>query len=231
MVAIIEQPSPNHDARPEGQAIDLIVLHYTGMRDAAAALDRLRDPAAKVSAHYFIDEDGRVVRLVPEHRRAWHAGLASWQGAGDVNGRSLGIELVNPGHDFGYRPFPEPQMAALIELCHVLRARHGIARSGIVGHSDVAPLRKQDPGELFEWRRLGAEGLGIWPQLTQPAETKSSADITPLRSLSRLAALGYGYLEEDPGAVVRAFQRRFRPAAVTGEIDRETATLLAALID
>lgn len=225
MVTIIERPSPNHDARPEGQVVDLIVLHYTGMRSAEEALERLRGPAAKVSAHYFLDEDGSVSRLVPEHRRAWHAGVASWRGSSDINARSLGIELVNPGHEFGYRPFPEAQMAALIELCHVLRARHGIERQGLVGHSDVAPLRKLDPGEFFDWRRLAGEGLSVWPE-----QRAAAVETTPLRNLRRLQDFGYGYLAEDPGAVVRAFQRRFRPSVISGEIDAETAALLGGLV-
>src|SRR4051794_26248829 len=137
----------------------MLVLHYTGMPTAAAALDRLLDPAAKVSAHYLVDEDGSVVAMVPERQRAWHAGVSWWQGRGALNDVSLGIELVNPGHEWGYRPFPGPQMAALVELAARLARRWQIAPDRVVAHSDIAPARKEDPGELFEWRRLAGEGL------------------------------------------------------------------------
>lgn len=140
----------------------MIVLHYTGMESGQAALDRLRDPTAKVSSHYLVEEDGRVFRMVPEERRAWHAGVSFWKGQQDVNGASIGIEIVNPGHEFGYRAFPEAQIAALIELLDDIRGRWMIADSRIVGHSDVAPDRKVDPGELFPWRRLAEAGHGLW---------------------------------------------------------------------
>jgi N-acetylmuramoyl-L-alanine amidase len=232
VVALVDRPSPNHNERPAGadgepRPPDMIVLHYTGMRSGAEALERLCDPAAKVSAHFLIEEDGTCYRLVPAHRRAWHAGVACWAGETDVNGRSLGIELVNPGHEFGYRPFPEPQMAALLELLHVLKARHPVPRARVVGHSDVAPLRKEDPGELFDWPRLAAEGLAVATPAPAPAEAKAAPD--PSAARAHLAALGYGFLDEDLPAVLRAFQRRFRPAAVTGALDGETAGLLAAL--
>lgn len=229
MVALIDRPSPNHDARPErdGEPCppDLLLLHYTGMRTGRAALERLCDPAAKVSAHYLIEEDGRLFRLVPEHRRAWHAGVASWAGVTNVNGCSLGIELVNPGHEFGYRAFPERQMAALSELLHVLKAKYRISPARVLGHSDVAPLRKTDPGELFDWSRLAAEGLA--QAIPEPRQ------VTPEPEVARdqLAELGYGFLEDDFSAVIAAFQRRFRPTAVTGALDRETAGLLAALVE
>ena len=221
---MIESPSPNHDARPDGGPIDILLLHYTGMPTARDALDRLRDPEAKVSAHYLIEEDGRVHRLVPEARRAWHAGVACWAGATDINARSIGIELVNPGHQFGYRPFPEPQMAALIPLCHGILARHPIPPERVLGHSDVAPTRKEDPGELFDWRRLARSGIGIWPQ---EADT-TTLDLKTVQE--SLAAFGYcvptsGDLDEPTRAVLRAFQRRFRPSAVTGKGDDETARL------
>ena len=223
---IHERPSPNHDTRPDRQAVDILLLHYTGMGSAEAALERMCDPAAKVSAHYCVEEDGKVWRLVAEDRRAWHAGPARWAGADDINGRSVGIEIVNPGHEFGYRPFPEVQMAAVIELCQGILARHPIPPLRVLGHSDVAPLRKEDPGELFDWPSLAAAGIGLWPQGAPvasplPAEAEVKA---------QLARYGYGYLEEDFVAVVRAFQRHFRPEAVTGEVDAETAGRLAALI-
>ncbi|MGF1608799.1 MAG: N-acetylmuramoyl-L-alanine amidase, partial [Kiloniellales bacterium] len=147
----IERPSPNHDARPNGRAIDMLLLHYTGMQTAEIALTRMCDAAAEVSAHYCIDEDGTTYRLVPEAHRAWHAGDSAWAGEARVNACSIGVELVNPGHQWGYRPFPEPQMTALIALAQDILARHAIPRARVLGHSDVSPLRKEDPGELFDW--------------------------------------------------------------------------------
>ena len=224
-MTIIERPSPNFNARPEGQAVDILLLHYTGMESTEAALARMCDPAAEVSAHYCIDEDGALYRLVPEAARAWHAGRAFWAGASDINGRSIGIELVNPGHAFGYRPFPEPQMARLIALAGEILGRHPIPPARVLGHSDVAPLRKEDPGELFDWPRLAAAGIGLWPDDPAPlANAPSEAEVR-----GALARLGYGYLDEDLPAVLRAFQRHFRPAAVTGEADAETGARLLAL--
>ena len=227
---MIESPSPNHDARPDGGPIDILLLHYTGMPTAQAALDRLRDPEAKVSAHYLIEEDGRVHRLVPEARRAWHAGVACWAGASDINARSIGIELANPGHEFGYRPFPEPQMAALIPLCREILARHPIPPERVLGHSDVAPARKEDPGELFDWRRLAEAGIGIW---FETAETGSRVSLAELQA--GLARFGYclpqsGALDQETRSVLAAFQRHFRPEAVNGEADPGTAVRLFGLL-
>jgi len=220
---VIERPSPNHDARPAGKATDLVILHYTGMRDAESALRRLTDPAAKVSSHYLIDEQGAVYRLVDESRRAWHAGVSYWGGERDVNGVSIGIELVNPGHDFGYRPFPYAQMTALIELCRGVVARHPISRARVVGHSDVAPRRKIDPGELFDWRALAAAGFGMWPK---PLE--GSAD--PAAALKALARIGYEIGQDETDEITRAaiaaFQRHFRPGRIDGEVDSETGSLI-----
>ncbi len=231
MSRFVERPSPNHDARPTGQAVDILLLHYTDMESAEAALDRLCDPGAKVSAHYCVDEDGTVYRLVGEERRAWHAGAAGWAGASDINARSIGIELVNPGHSCGYRPFPEAQMAALIGLAKEVLARHPIPPARVLGHSDVAPARKQDPGELFDWRALAEAGIGLWPEATAPPDTPP--DIAEFQA--RLARFGYavprhGSLDADTRAVLAAFQRHFRPAAVTGEVDGETAAKLDALL-
>ena len=210
-------PSPNHDSR-DGAAIDMLLLHYTGMASGQAALDRLCDPAAKVSAHYTIDEDGTVYAMVPEDRRAWHAGVSHWAGATDINARSIGIELVNPGHEFGYRAFPEEQIAALIPLCHSILVRHPIPSARVLGHSDVAPTRKQDPGELFPWARLAKAGIGRWPQSGQS-------------SLGPEALVRFGY---DPAApqdkVIAAFQRHFRPRKLDGVWDEECAGLLAGLL-
>jgi N-acetylmuramoyl-L-alanine amidase len=214
----VDMPSPNQDDRGSA-AIDMLVLHYTGMKTVQAALERLCDPTAKVSAHYTVDEDGTVYAHVPETRRAWHAGVASWAGATDINARSIGIELVNPGHDYGYRDFAEAQIEALITLCHGILLRHPIPFARVLGHSDVAPARKEDPGERFPWERLARAGIGLWPS-------------------SRYANLGaealgrFGY---DLGAgtekVVIAFQRHFRPGKLDGVWDPECARLLASLLD
>ncbi|HEC90264.1 MAG TPA: N-acetylmuramoyl-L-alanine amidase [Alphaproteobacteria bacterium] len=196
----------------------MLVLHYTGMETAAAALDRLCDRRAEVSAHYLITEDGRVVRLVAEDMRAWHAGLAIWRGSSAVNARSIGIELVNPGHEFGYRDFPEPQMAALEELALGILRRHPIPALNVVGHSDVAPGRKTDPGEKFNWRRLAGNGVGFWPETTVAADGDAG---------ELLAEIGYD--TGNPAAAVDAFQRRYRPALINGVADTETTALMAAV--
>lgn len=238
-LAIAERPSPNHDARSPGRAVDMLVLHYTGMRDAASALERLCDPRARVSAHYAIGENGEVWRLVPESRRAWHAGVASWGGDSAVNDRSIGVELVNPGHEHGLRPFPEPQMAALERLAGGIMRRHGILPRHAVGHSDVAPARKRDPGELFDWARLARAGIGLWPTLAGPPPP--AAPLAPgdrggaVRDVQEaLAAHGYGLAatgeyDAATAAVTAAFQRRFRPRRIDGVLDSECRALLRAL--
>ena len=213
----VDMPSPNHDDRG-GTVIDMLVLHYTGMRSAQEALERLCDRGAKVSAHYTIDEDGTVYAHVPEARRAWHAGAASWAGASDINARSIGIELVNPGHEFGYREFAEDQIVSLITLCHSILMRHPIPSWHVLGHSDVAPARKEDPGELFPWERLAKAGIGLWPQAI-------SSDL----GADALSRFGY-----DPDAPqdkqITAFQRHFRPKKLDGQWDSECAGLLASLL-
>jgi N-acetylmuramoyl-L-alanine amidase len=219
---MIERPSPNHDARPNGGAIDILVLHYTGMKSAEAALARLCDPAARVSAHYTIDRDGIIYAHVPEERRAWHAGVSYWAGERDINARSIGIELVNPGHEFGYQPFPEQQMAALIDLAGDILKRHPIPPHRVLGHSDVAPSRKSDPGELFSWAQLADFGIGLWPQDGGMALGQSVE--------SALAAFGYGVGDAPLDKIVTAFQRHFRPARVDGVADNETKRRLAALL-
>lgn len=196
----------------------MLVLHYTGMPSAAEALERLCDPAAEVSAHYLVDEDGTVWSLVPEERRAWHAGISFWRGETDVNSASIGIEIVNPGHEFGYRPFPEAQMRAVEALAGEILARHPIPAWNVVGHSDVAPRRKQDPGELFDWARLARAGIGLWPE---PAPAPSAA---PEQDLARI-----GYETSDLAAALAAFQRRFRPSRIDGALDEETSRLIAAV--
>jgi N-acetylmuramoyl-L-alanine amidase len=201
----------------------MLVLHYTGMADAASALDRLCDPAAEVSAHYLIDEDGTVWGLVPEARRAWHAGRSNWAGDADVNSRSIGIELVNPGHGPDYRAFAEPQMAALEQLCGDILERHAIPPGRILGHSDVAPTRKQDPGELFDWRWLAARGIGLWPDMSAGAPTVGG-ESDPGWWMRR-----FGYENDQPPAIA-AFQRHFRPWSVTGRVDDETLARLVSLV-
>ena len=213
------RPSPNFGTRRA--AIDMVVLHYTGMESASAALDRLCEPAAEVSAHFLVDEDGTIWALVDEERRAWHAGVSSWRGATDINDRSVGIEIVNPGHEFGYRPFPDAQMGAVETLLADILSRRSIDPARVVGHSDVAPARKQDPGELFDWRGLAAKGLAIWP--AEDAGTKPAAESD---APALLAAIGYDAAcpIED---VVRAFQRRFLPRHLTGRLDPPTLARLA----
>ena len=218
---MIACPSPNFDVRTA--AVTMAVLHYTGMPDAAAALHRLIDPDAKVSAHYVVAEDGQVFALVDEGARAWHAGRAWWRGITDVNSASVGIEIVNPGHEFGYRPFPAPQIDAVEALLGGIVRRHGIAPAMIVGHSDVAPARKDDPGELFEWARLAQAGLAaITPQ---PGADPRWTDAGFAAALAR-----YGYDVADPRAATVAFQRRFRPRDWSGIVDAECRALLAALL-
>ncbi len=220
---MVHRPSPNHGPRADGAGVELLILHYTGMPTAASALDRLCDPAAQVSAHYTVDEDGTVYAHVPEDRRAWHAGVSSWRGRGDVNSRSIGVEIVNPGHEFGYRPYPAVQMRAVVDLCRAIVGRHGIAPADVIGHSDIAPDRKEDPGELFDWLGLAAEGIGLWPE--PRAEDDRPADETEVAAL-----LGrYGYDSAAPRALL-SFQRHFHPVAMTGTADAETVRRLRALV-
>lgn len=232
----IEAPSPNFDARTSPP--DILVLHYTGMRTGEEAIARLRDPGAKVSSHYVVEEDGRIFRLVPEERRAWHAGVSFWKGARNINGVSIGIEIVNPGHEFGYRPFPEAQIAAVIDLVGDIRGRWTIEDGKIVGHSDVAPDRKDDPGELFPWKRLAEAGHGLWAEAPaapgQPlGEGETGAGVFALQA--GLTRLGYdsapsGQYDAATTAVVRAFQRHWRPDKVDGIADGETRARLIALL-
>jgi len=205
MSGMIESPSPNHNKRPAGKAVDMLLIHYTGMRDCDAALQRLSDPAAKVSSHYLIEEDGRIHRLVDESRRAWHAGVGYWAGERDINAVSIGIELGK-----------------------AILARHPIPAWRVLGHSDIAPTRKIDPGELFDWKALAEAGIGLWPE---PASGP-----TDLASIQR-ALQRYGYevaasatLDAATTAALQAFQRHFRPALIDGQPDEETAALLAGLL-
>lgn len=222
MNEMIECPSPNHDER--SLPISMLVLHYTGMADAASAIDRLTDADAKVSAHYVVTEDGQVFRLVDEVRRAWHAGRSEWRGITDINSASIGIEIVNPGHEFGYRPFPEEQMTALLPLVADIVARHGIEQANVVGHSDVAPARKIDPGELFDWDLLARHKL----VLARPRKNLADPHWTPGGFL--LALNRFGYDVNDGPAAVRAFQRRFRPETIDGIADGECRAILLSLL-
>ncbi len=233
----MDLPSPNHDARPDDVPVDMLILHYTGMKSATEAIDRLRDPAAKVSSHYVVDEDGTVLRLVPEDRRAWHAGISHWRGHAALNGRSIGIEIVNPGHEWGYRDFPVLQLAALCDLCLTILARHPIPARNVIAHSDVAPERKEDPGERFDWQGLAENGVGLWP-LGAPDIGNLGAIRDPIRLRPVRAALleiGYRVMPEgglDPAlsTVLRAFQRHWRPQAITGQADDGTLVRLQGVL-
>ncbi len=219
---MIETPSPNFDERDA--PVSVLVLHYTGMQDAASAIQRLCDPAAKVSAHYLVAEDGQVVRMVAEDKRAWHAGKSHWRGVDNLNSSSIGIELVNPGHEFGYRPFPDAQIDALVPLVNDIVKRHGITRGNVVGHSDIAPARKQDPGELFPWYRLAKLRLAL-PRPTKGLMDPHWSDAGFLLALER-----FGYDMTDALAATVAFQRRFRPELIDGTIDGECRSILLALL-
>ncbi len=235
---VIEAPSPNWDER--AHPLDMLVLHYTGMQTGAAALARLRDPEAKVSAHYVVEEDGRIFALVPEARRAWHAGRSIWRGQGDLNSRSIGVEIVNGGHEFGLPPYPDLQIGVVIDLCRSILSRWPIPQARIVGHSDIAPDRKEDPGELFPWRRLADAGIGLWPTRLPPFEaaTLQPGASGPLveRLHAQLSRIGYDaprapQFDEPTRRIVLAFQRRWRPHLLSGEADPETRALVAAVAD
>ena len=219
---MIDTPSPNFDERT--MPVSILVLHYTGMPDAAGAIARLSDPAAKVSCHYLVAEDGQIVRMVAEDKRAWHAGKSHWRGIDSLNSCSIGIEIVNPGHELGYRPFREAQIDALIPLVSDIVKRHCITRGNVVGHSDIAPTRKQDPGELFPWYRLAKLRLAL-PRPTKNLMDPHWSDAGFLLALER-----FGYEVTDPLAATVAFQRRFRPELIDGTIDGECRSILLALL-
>jgi N-acetylmuramoyl-L-alanine amidase len=215
---MIETPSPNFGDRRNGDTVSMLVIHYTGMRSAAESLTRLCDPAAEVSAHYLITEAGDVHHLVSEEKRAWHAGLSQWRGEKDVNSRSIGIELQNLGHEFGYQPFPTAQIDSLINLAKGILDRHNIPASGIVGHSDIAPDRKLDPGELFPWPALAEADIGVFPKAG--IDTQEHLD-------SLLTRIGYDPMAENR---ISAFQRRFRPDRIDGQPDMACQRLAAAYL-
>ena len=233
------RPSPNHNMRRGGAEPDMLLLHYTGMPDALGALERLCDPASEVSCHYFVFEDGRIVQLVAEARRAWHAGIAVWAGEQDINSCSIGVEIANPGHDGGYPDFPEAQMQAVEALCRDIVERRAIAPQRVLAHSDVAPRRKSDPGEKFDWARLARAGVGLW---IEPAPILTGDDLGPgdagpvIAGLQRdLVRFGYALtvnavFDEATGDVVAAFQRHFRQVKVDGRADSSTIETLRSLL-
>jgi N-acetylmuramoyl-L-alanine amidase len=236
---LIERTSPNWNARRGTNTPDMVIIHYTGMTSARAALERLCDPTAKVSSHYLIDREGSVIRLVSEDARAWHAGVSSWHGETDINSRSIGIELVNPGHAHGYQDFPEPQMRALLRLLERVHKRNTVPPGQLLAHSDIAPARKQDPGEQFDWRRLAREGFGLW---IEPQEADAEVELgigatgPEVRALRNdLAVLGYSLAaadayDSDTAQAVTAFQRHWRQGKVDGRADASTLATLRRLL-
>ncbi|MGB3810415.1 MAG: N-acetylmuramoyl-L-alanine amidase [Parvibaculum sp.] len=237
---IAMRPSPNFNERPEAAPIDILVLHYTGMKTAEAAIELLCSPHAKVSSHYVVDEAGRVTQLVPEEMRAWHAGVSSWAGIQDVNGRSIGIEIANGGHDGGCPSYPDVQMKSVEALCAEIVSRHPIKPRSVVAHSDIAPERKSDPGEWFDWARLARAGVGVWVEpvsiMDGPVLELGDRGDTVSELQFRLANYGYGIevlgvYDAKTEAVVRAFQRHFRPAKVDGVADISTVATLRLLLD
>jgi N-acetylmuramoyl-L-alanine amidase len=238
---IIERPSPNFNERENGGPVDILVMHYTGMPDAESAMKLLTTVEGKVSSHYTIDEDGTVYRHVPEELRAWQAGVSSWFEATDINSRSIGIEIVNPGHEWGYRPFPPAQIAAVIEISKGILKRWPITPARVVAHSDIAPNRKIDPGELFPWDELARHGIGRWPRpdlllSSSPPLTVGTEGAQVKRLQGDLARYGYGIEEtgiydERTLIVVSAFQRHFRRSNFDGIADAETQAILADLLN
>jgi N-acetylmuramoyl-L-alanine amidase len=233
-------PSPNHGERKDGRQPDMIVLHYTGMQDAGAALERLTTRGSEVSAHYFVFEDGRIIQMAQESRRAWHAGISSWAGETDINSCSIGIEIANPGHDFGYPDFPKRQIAAVTALCRSIQTRNTIPPARVLAHSDVAPGRKQDPGEKFPWRTLYDSGVGHWVRpapimnFNQSLSHGDRGDAVAALQKS-LADYGYGIAvngeyDSTTFEAVTAFQRHFRPDRVDGTADASTRNTLQDLL-
>lgn len=228
---IISHPSSNFGDRPEGCPIDILVLHYTGMKSGKEALERLSDPESSVSSHYLIEEDGSILLLVDEDKRAWHAGRGCWQGCSDVNSHSIGVEIVNPGHEFGYRPFPDVQIQSVIALCQDILSRFDIPPERVIAHSDMAPDRKEDPGELFPWKLLAENGIGIWPQDDELAHaTQTPADQNPDAFDQLLAKIGYS-LGDESNSTQRAiaFQRHWRPADISGVADTQCFRIARSL--
>ena len=240
LLANVWCPSPNHEPRRDGRGVDLLLLHYTGMATAEGALDWMTREDSRVSSHYLIDEQGSVAQLVAEEMRAWHAGQAHWAGEDDINSCSIGIEIHNPGPDFGYPDFPDAQMAALEALAHDILSRHAIPPARVLGHSDVAPERKRDPGEKFDWKRLADLGIGLWVAPEPPGddsglgEGDEGGEVEAVQD--GLICYGYGLApsgryDRATAFGVTAFQRHFRQARVNGRADRSTRATLARLIE
>ena len=233
------RPSPNCGERKDDRAPDMLILHYTGMPTAQGALDWLCSEESQVSSHYFIDEAGVVTQLLPESARAWHAGQSNWKGETDINSASIGIEIANPGHEAGSPAFEEAQIRSVIALCRDIVDRHAIPAERVLAHSDVAPMRKQDPGEKFPWARLHGEGIGHWiePLPVGGGRFFQEGDAgQPVEALQTMLAL-YGYAVSVDGAynaetaaAIRAFQRHFRPERVDGIADASTIGTLHKLL-
>jgi len=230
---IIKNPSPNFENRPPSVSVNLLLFHYTGMKSAAEAIARLCSPKSKVSAHYLIDEVGNIFSLVEENKRAWHAGVASWNDDVDINNISVGIEIANPGHEFGYSRYPERQMIAVEALSIDIIKRHSIRAARVLGHSDVSPSRKCDPGELFDWERLAAAGIGIWPKISP---VSVNFEIGSIRQCQKqLKMIGYGLkitgvLDELTRDTILAFQRHWLPNQLTGKFDVETVWRMESVL-
>ncbi len=235
---IVQSPSPNYDERQ--LPITLLVLHYTGMESGAAALKHMCTEQSKVCAHYMVSEEGAVHQLAAEKSRAWHAGVSSWNGESDINSASIGIEIVNGGHDYGLPNFPKAQIGVVISLCKSILARHDISTFNVLAHSDIAPERKQDPGEKFPWQQLAQNGIGYWPEVktsdTRVLFENNSRDRGIAVLQSGLGFLGYGIeitgvLDARSQSVVSAFQRRYRPRKIDGQFDVQTIEILTHLVD
>jgi len=234
------RPSPNHNERRGSGTADMIVLHYTGMPNDQDAINHLCNPASEVSAHYVVLQNGYVIQLVAEARRAWHAGASWWAGETDINSRSIGIEIANPGHDYAYPAFPKRQIAAVTALCRSIFTRHRIPADRVLGHSDVAPARKRDPGEKFPWKVLADSGIGLWVKpasINQAGPTFTLGDTNPAIEETQALLANYGYeitatcfLDDATRDTVAAFQRHFRPQRVDGFIDASTTATLKSLI-
>lgn len=237
---IIQDSSPNFSDRPERAAVNLLVLHYTGMKSCKEALKRLKDKEAKVSSHYLLDESGKIHQLVDDSKCAWHAGISHWRGKSDLNNTSIGIEIANPGHEFGYDTFTREQYASLIPLCKRLVSRYRIAPWNVVGHSDIAPDRKMDPGELFDWKLLASNGIGIWPEIKTPRKDEPLLTLGdegyPVKRLkAKLSRIGYkvdinSFYDKKLKIVVTAFQRHFYPVKLDGEWSRNCELILDNLM-
>lgn len=238
LLNVTSNPSPNFDTRANAQMPDMLVLHYTGMQSGREAIARLKDPVAKVSAHYVVEENGNIIQLVDEKNRAWHAGGSHWAGVDGVNGCSIGVEIVNPGHEWGYTEFPDAQMQAVLSLSKEIVARYNIAKNRVLGHSDVAPDRKQDPGELFNWRLLAEHGVGfvVPDNLSDGDEVSAQSPKKEISDLQlKLQQFGYGLdvsgeYDAATKACVTAFQRHWHQAGVTGVASKATVAKLNYLL-